>query len=83
MPEKVTMSLQSQQDTFPSLEVCRIMRAKADEGIMCAVSLIAIELKGLAAPGEALKNCKFQAPSSRLSDEFSDSKGCYLNLRRK
>ena len=31
---------------------------KGQEGSMCAVSLIAIELKGLAAPGEALKNLK-------------------------
>ena len=34
------------------------MRAKAKKAPMtlCSVSLIAIELKGLAAPGEALKN---------------------------
>ena len=32
------------------------MRAKAKKTPMCSVSLIAIELKGLAAPGEALKN---------------------------
>ena len=32
------------------------MRAKAEKTPMCSVSLIAIELKGLAAPGEALKN---------------------------
>ena len=38
----------------PSHKVPRIMRAKAKP--MCPVSLIAIELKGLAAPGEALKN---------------------------
>ena len=31
------------------------MRAKANKTPMCSVSLIAIELKGLAAPGEALK----------------------------
>ena len=31
------------------------MRAKAKKTPMCSVSLIAIELKGLAAPGEALK----------------------------
>ena len=31
------------------------MRAKAKKASMCSVSLIAIELKGLAAPGEALK----------------------------
>ena len=32
------------------------MMAKAKKTPMCSVSLIAIELKGLAAPGEALKN---------------------------
>ena len=32
------------------------MRAKAKKTPMCSVSPIAIELKGLAAPGEALKN---------------------------
>ena len=32
------------------------MRAKAKKTPMSSVSLIAIELKGLAAPGEALKN---------------------------
>ena len=32
------------------------MRAKAKKAPMCSVSLLAIELKGLAAPGEALKN---------------------------
>ena len=31
------------------------MKAKAKKTPMCSVSLIAIELKGLAAPGEALK----------------------------
>ena len=31
------------------------MRAKANKTPMCSVSLIAIELKGLAAPSEALK----------------------------
>ena len=31
------------------------MRAKARKSPMCSVSLIAIKLKGLAAPGEALK----------------------------
>ena len=34
----------------------RIMRAKAKKTPLCPVSLIAIELEGLAAPGEALKN---------------------------
>ena len=34
----------------------RMMRAKAKKTPLCPVSLIAIELKGLAAPGEALKN---------------------------
>ena len=32
------------------------MRAEAKKAPMCSVSLIAIELKGLAALGEALKN---------------------------
>ena len=34
----------------------RIMKAKAKKTPLCPVSLIAIKLKGLAAPGEALKN---------------------------
>ena len=34
----------------------KIMRAKAKKTALCPASLIAIELKGLAAPGEALKN---------------------------
>ena len=41
---------------LPSHKVPRITRAKAKKAPMCSVSLIAIELKGLAAPGEALKN---------------------------
>ena len=41
--------------SFPSHKVPRIMRAKAKKAPMCSVSLIAIELKRLAAPGEALK----------------------------
>ena len=32
------------------------MRAEAKKTPMCSVSLIEIELKGLAAPGEALNN---------------------------
>ena len=32
------------------------MRTKAKKAPMCSVSLIAEELEGLAAPGEALKN---------------------------
>ena len=32
------------------------MRAKPKKAPMCSVSLLAIDLKGLAAPGEALKN---------------------------
>ena len=36
--------------------VPRIMRAKAKKTPMYSESLIVIELKGLAAPGEALKN---------------------------
>ena len=39
----------------PSCKVSRIMRAKAKKTPTCSVSLIAIELEGLAAPGEALK----------------------------
>ena len=42
----------------PSHKVPRIMRAKSKKTPMCSVSLIAIELKGLAAPGEALKNIR-------------------------
>ena len=40
----------------PSHKVSRTIRTKAKKAPMCSVSLIAIELKGLAAPGEALKN---------------------------
>ena len=40
----------------PSHKIPRIIRTKAKETPVCSVSLIAIELKGLAAPGEALKN---------------------------
>ena len=40
----------------PSHKVLRIIRAKAEKTPMCSVSLVAMELKGLAAPGEALKN---------------------------
>ena len=39
-----------------SHKVARIMRTKAKKTPMCSVSLIATELKGLAAPDEALKN---------------------------
>ena len=39
-----------------SHKVLRIMRAKAKKTPMCSVSLIPMKLKGLAAPGEALKN---------------------------
>ena len=37
-----------------------MMRTKAKKTPMCSVSLIAIELKGLVAPGEALKNKPLQ-----------------------
>ena len=37
-------------------DVSRNIRAKAKKAPMCSVHPIAIELKGLAAPGEALKN---------------------------
>ena len=40
----------------PSHKVPRIMRAKAKKTPMCSASLTAIKLKGLAAPGEALKS---------------------------
>ena len=40
----------------PSHKVPKIMRTKAKKAPMCSVSLIAIELKGLAAPGKAQKN---------------------------
>ena len=44
------------------------MKAKAKKTPMCSVSLIAIKLKGLAAPGEALKNkpkyCVLGKPST-------------------
>ena len=38
--------------------------AKAKKVLMCSISLIAIELRGLAAPGEALKNLHGQAGAS-------------------
>ena len=38
------------------LSKSRIMRGKAEKTPLCPVSLIAMKLKGLAAPGEALKN---------------------------
>ena len=45
--------------TLSSHKVPRIMRAKAKKTPTCSASLIAIKLnKGLAAPGEALKNMK-------------------------
>ena len=40
------------------------MRAKAKNAPMCSVGLIAIKLKGLAAPGEALKILKGQEPKT-------------------
>ena len=40
----------------PSHKIPRTMTAKAKKTPMCSVSLIAIKLKGLVAPGEALKN---------------------------
>ena len=41
---------------LPSHKVTSIVRANVKKAPMCSVNLIAIELKGLAAPGEALKN---------------------------
>ena len=41
---------------LPSHKVFRIMGVKAKKAPMSSVSLIAIELQGLAAPGEALKH---------------------------
>ena len=46
----------SNETPLPSHKVPKIMRTKAKKAPMCSVSLIAVELKGLAAPGEALKN---------------------------
>ena len=46
----------SNKTTLPCHKVPGIMRAKAEKAPMCSISLIAIELKGLAAPHEALKN---------------------------
>ena len=45
----------SNRTPLPSHKVPKIMRTKTKKAPMCSVSLIAIELKGLAAPGEALK----------------------------
>ena len=45
----------SNKTPFLSHKVPRIMGAKAKKAPTCSVSLIVIELKGLAAPGEALK----------------------------
>ena len=46
----------SNQIPLPSHKVFRIMGVKAKKAPMSSASLIAIEIKGLAAPGEALKN---------------------------
>ena len=48
----------SNKTPLPSHNVPKIMRTKAKKAPMCSVSLIAIKLKGLAAPGEALKNTR-------------------------
>ena len=41
---------------LPSHKVPKIMRAQAKKESMCSVRLLAIEFKGLATPGEALKS---------------------------
>ena len=64
----------------PRHKVPRIMRAKAKKTAMCSVSLIAIELKGLAAPGEALKNNMFYLRENKVlvkNNVFSIEKKCF------
>ena len=46
----------SNRTPLPSHKVFRIIPGKAKKATICSMNLIAIELKGLAAPGEALKN---------------------------
>ena len=43
---------------LPSHKVLKIMGVKSKKAPMSSVSLTAIELKGLAAPGEALRNLR-------------------------
>ena len=59
--------------SFPSHKVPRIMRAKAKKAPMCSVSLIAIELKGLAAPGKALELIFLVVLAAKRNLELSDS----------
>ena len=54
-PERLPQTYDVKQKTLPSHKVLRIIKAKAKNARMCSESLIAIELKGLAAPGEALR----------------------------
>ena len=54
-PENVPHAYNVSKAPLSSHKVPRIMRAKAKKTPMCSASLIAIKLKGLAAPGEALK----------------------------
>ena len=55
------------------------MRAKAKKTPMCSANLISIELKGLAAPGDALKNQRKHLIYNYLADPNMDSKtGCSL-----
>ena len=48
---------------------------------MCSVSLIAIELKGLAAPGEALKNFHDNSPLVRRAGFIIDVGKCGAQFR--
>ena len=49
------------------------MRAKAKKAPMCSVSLIAIKLKGVAAPGEALKNIVLHISDKTESGKLSSN----------
>ena len=51
-------STTSNKTTLPCNKVPRIIRVKDRKALKCSINLTAIELKGLAPPGEALKNEK-------------------------
>ena len=66
------------------------MRAQAKKTPMCSVSLIAIELKGLAAPGEALnikllrlRKVTVSKLSGNTSDQLLQSVDCNLSVQKK
>ena len=66
-PERLPRAYNVNKTPLPSHKVPRVMRAKAKKAPMRSVSLLAIELKGLATPGEALKNLFRQIGCRRLA----------------